>query len=172
MWKSPFKKFQGIWSAKSKISEGCLHKFYLVHSWIPWTMYWTEDTVGQKCFTERILILSLQLYWKNGLQKGCFPKKLLKIFLKCKFLRTLTKLGYTLKLFNFLVVWFATSKAELNNKGQKIHKSRSRFLWLKVQSWKLYNNENMTVSARITNTEIFAFVAFAVFKLLGHKFCL
>ena len=122
-------------------------------------------------------------YWKNinssptfllekWAPKGCFPKKLLKIFLKCKFLRTLTKLGYTLKLFNFLVVWFATSKAELRNSGQKIHKSRSRFLWLKVHSWKLYNNENMTVSTQITNTEIFAFVAFAVFKLLGHKFCL
>ena len=38
---------------------------------------------------------------------------------------------------------------------------------LKVQSCKLYNNIYMIVSTQIVNTEIFAFIAGLVFKLLG-----
>ena len=39
----------------------------------------------------------------------------------------------------------------------------------KVQSCKLYNNKYMIASTQITNTEIFAFVAVLVFKLLSRK---
>ena len=40
---------------------------------------------------------------------------------------------------------------------------------LKVQSCKLYNNKYMIASTEITNTEIFAFIAFLVFKLSSRK---
>ena len=40
---------------------------------------------------------------------------------------------------------------------------------LKVQSCKLYNNKYMIASTQITNTDIFAFIAVLVFKLLGHE---
>ena len=39
---------------------------------------------------------------------------------------------------------------------------------LKVQSYKLYNNKYMTASTPITETEIFAFIAVLVFKLLSR----
>ena len=42
-------------------------------------------------------------------------------------------------------------------------------IYLKLQSWKLYNNKYMIASTQITNTEIFAFVAVLVFKLLSRK---
>ena len=41
-----------------------------------------------------------------------------------------------------------------------------------VQSWKLYNNEYIIASTQITNTEMFAFIAALLFKLLSSKFCL
>ena len=41
--------------------------------------------------------------------------------------------------------------------------------YLKVQSCKLYNNKYMIASTQITNTEIFAFIAVLVFKLLSRK---
>ena len=41
--------------------------------------------------------------------------------------------------------------------------------YLKVQSCKLYNNKYMIASTQITNTEIFAFIAVLVFKLLSLK---
>ena len=41
---------------------------------------------------------------------------------------------------------------------------------LKVQSCKLYNNKYIIASTEITNTEIFAFIAVLVFKLLSRKF--
>ena len=40
---------------------------------------------------------------------------------------------------------------------------------LKVQSCKLYNSKYMIASTQITNTEIFAFIAVLVFKLLSRK---
>ena len=40
---------------------------------------------------------------------------------------------------------------------------------LKVQSCKSHNNKYMIASTQITNTEIFAFIAVLVFKLLSHK---
>ena len=40
---------------------------------------------------------------------------------------------------------------------------------LKVQSSKLCNNKYTIASAQITNTEIFAFIAILVFKLLSRK---
>ena len=40
---------------------------------------------------------------------------------------------------------------------------------LKVQSCKLYNNKYMVASTERTNTEIFAFTAVLVFKLLSRK---
>ena len=40
---------------------------------------------------------------------------------------------------------------------------------LKVQSSKLYNYKYKIASTQITNTEIFAFIAVLVFKLLGRK---
>ena len=43
---------------------------------------------------------------------------------------------------------------------------------LKVQSCKLYNIKYIIASIQVTKTEIFAFVAVLVFKLLTIKFCL
>ena len=43
------------------------------------------------------------------------------------------------------------------------------FMNLKVQSYKLYNNKYMIASTQIINTEIFAFIAVVVFKLLSRK---
>ena len=40
---------------------------------------------------------------------------------------------------------------------------------LKAQSCKLYSNKYMIASTQITNTEIFAFIAVLVFKLLSWK---
>ena len=40
---------------------------------------------------------------------------------------------------------------------------------LKLHSCKLYNNKYMIASAQIKNTEIFAFKAVLVFKLLSRK---
>ena len=40
---------------------------------------------------------------------------------------------------------------------------------LKVQSCKLYNNKYIIALTQITNTEIFAFKAVVVFKLLNHE---
>ena len=40
---------------------------------------------------------------------------------------------------------------------------------LKLQSCKLYNNKYMIVSTQIKNTEIFAFLAVLLFKLLSPK---
>ena len=40
---------------------------------------------------------------------------------------------------------------------------------LKVQSWKLYNDKYIIALTQITNTEIFAFKAVVVFKLLNHE---
>ena len=40
---------------------------------------------------------------------------------------------------------------------------------LKVQPCKSYNNKYMIASTQITNTEIFAFTAVLIFKLLGRK---
>ena len=51
------------------------------------------------------------------------------------------------------------------------HKETSRLvkLVLKVQSCKLYNKKYMIASTQITKTEIFAFIAVLVLKLLSHK---
>ena len=40
---------------------------------------------------------------------------------------------------------------------------------LKVQSYKLYNNKYMIASRQISSTEVLAFIAVLVFKLLSHK---
>ena len=40
---------------------------------------------------------------------------------------------------------------------------------LKVQSCKLYSSKYMIALTQITNTEIFAFIAVLVFKILGRK---
>ena len=41
--------------------------------------------------------------------------------------------------------------------------------WFKVRSCKLCNNKYVIASTEITNTEIFAFIAVLVFKLLSCK---
>ena len=41
--------------------------------------------------------------------------------------------------------------------------------YLKVQLCKLYNSKYMVASTQIINTEVFAFIAVLVFKLLSHK---
>ena len=46
---------------------------------------------------------------------------------------------------------------------------KSYVTYLKVQSCKLCNNKHMIVSRQITNTEIFAFIAVLVFKLLSRE---
>ena len=40
---------------------------------------------------------------------------------------------------------------------------------LKIQSCKLYNNKYMIASMQITNTKIFAFLVFLIFKTLSHN---
>ena len=40
---------------------------------------------------------------------------------------------------------------------------------LKVQLRKLHNNKYVIASTQMTNTEIFAFIAVVVFKLMSHK---
>ena len=46
---------------------------------------------------------------------------------------------------------------------------RCILLYVKVQSCKFYNNKYMIASTKITNTDVFAFIACLVFKLLSHK---
>ena len=48
-------------------------------------------------------------------------------------------------------------------------RSRLRNKYLKVQSCKSCNNKYMIASTQITNTEIFAFIAVLIFKLLSRK---
>ena len=43
------------------------------------------------------------------------------------------------------------------------------FSTLKVQSCKSHNNKFMIASTQVTSTEIFAFIAVLVFKLLSRK---
>ena len=40
---------------------------------------------------------------------------------------------------------------------------------LKVQSYKIYNNKYVIASQQVKNTEVFAFIAVLVFKLLNRK---
>ena len=52
----------------------------------------------------------------------------------------------------------------------KRRKSKAELSYtLKVQSYKLYDNIYVIASIQITNTEIFAFIAVLVFRLLSHK---
>ena len=44
-----------------------------------------------------------------------------------------------------------------------------KFGQLKVHSCKLYNNKFIIASVKVTNTEIFAFIAVPVLKLLSRK---
>ena len=53
-----------------------------------------------------------------------------------------------------------------------VNKLLINYLNLKVQSCKLYSDKYMMVSTQITNTEVFAFIAVLVFKLLSPKFLL
>ena len=40
MWKTAFKKFEGVaHNNPSNFLKVVFHKFYLVHSWIPWPIY-------------------------------------------------------------------------------------------------------------------------------------
>ena len=41
--------------------------------------------------------------------------------------------------------------------------------YLKVQSCELHNNKYMIASTQVTDTEIFVFIAFLVFKLMSRK---
>ena len=43
---------------------------------------------------------------------------------------------------------------------------------LKVQSCKLYNNKYLIPPIQVKNTEIYAFIAVLVFKLLSRNVCL
>ena len=54
-------------------------------------------------------------------------------------------------------------------KKQKKFVQLNIFQILKVQSCKLYNNKYIIALTQITNTEIFAFTAVLVFKLLSRK---
>ena len=47
--------------------------------------------------------------------------------------------------------------------------SRANCVAIKVKPCKLHYNKYMIVSTQITNTEIFAFIAVLVFKLLSRK---
>ena len=42
-------------------------------------------------------------------------------------------------------------------------------IYLKVQSCKSYNDKCMVVSAQISNTDVFAFIAILVFNSLSRK---
>ena len=52
--------------------------------------------------------------------------------------------------------------------GKNTNESKRKYT-LKVQSCKLYGNKYMIASTQIANTEIFAFIAVLVFKLLSRK---
>ena len=54
---------------------------------------------------------------------------------------------------------------------ERMFRSKVTSAWslLKVPSCKLYNNKYMIAPTQITNTEIFAFIAVLVFKLLSRK---
>ena len=58
LWKTIFKKFEVIWSV--------FHKFYLVHSWIPWLTY-TYTKLPAASYQK-------QYYWVDGKSKFCFKK--------------------------------------------------------------------------------------------------
>ena len=58
---------------------------------------------------------------------------------------------------------------ELNASFHTVSLSGFSVFILKVQSYKLHNNKNVIASTQITNTEIFAFIAVPVFKLLSRK---
>ena len=51
----------------------------------------------------------------------------------------------------------------------KLYLFSDKDIKLKVQSCKLYNNKYMIASTQITSTEILAFIAVLVFKLLSRK---
>ena len=54
--------------------------------------------------------------------------------------------------------------------AQYLLKFRScMYIFLKKPSCKLYNNKSMIISTQITNTDVFAFIAFLVFELLSRK---
>ena len=61
--------------------------------------------------------------------------------------------------------YITEKKGHINKNSKWINKKRK---WLKVQSSKLYN-KIMVASTQITNTEIFAFIAVLIFKLLSRK---
>ena len=58
---------------------------------------------------------------------------------------------------------FADLKVYSNNVTFVLH------LLLKVQSYKLDDDKYMIASTQVTDTEMFAFIAVLVFKLLSHK---
>ena len=58
---------------------------------------------------------------------------------------------------------FADLKVYSNNVTLVLH------LLLKVQSCKLDDDKYMIASTQVTDTEMFAFIAALVFKLLSHK---
>ena len=58
---------------------------------------------------------------------------------------------------------FADLKVYSNNVTFVLH------LLLKVQSCKLDDDKYMIASTQVTDTEMFAFIAVLVFKLLSHK---
>ena len=60
-------------------------------------------------------------------------------------------------------------KKSFIKKNLEFHKIKISYENLKVQLCKLYNNKYMITSKQITNTEIFAFIAVVVFKLLSRK---
>ena len=64
---------------------------------------------------------------------------------------------------NFPIPYF------LAKKSGKISFLEHRHVDLKVQSCKLHNNKYTIISTQITNTEICAFIAILVFKLLIRK---
>ena len=57
----------------------------------------------------------------------------------------------------------------LNANGKTLIQQTEFVKKLKVQSCKSYNGKYMIASATITNTEILAFIAVLVFKLLNRK---
>ena len=67
------------------------------------------------------------------------------------------------------MIWYENKEANRTKLLLLCHNVTVFIDALKVQSCKLHNNKYMIVSTQITSTEIFAFVALLVFKLLSRK---
>ena len=112
--------------------------------------------------------------WKSG--RFTFPQKHVqgyiqrKLFLSKTYSKNLLpKTDIVTSSTNGNVPILINQKLDIESqRGRYLSKFNNSFV-LKVQSCKLYNNKYRVALAQITNTEIFAFIAVPVIKLLSCK---